>query len=192
MGRLEPAGEERSVYSGKLFQVFVKPMRVDEKVFEFERVVRPPGTRLLIVQNGKILITKEYRTELEDYDYRLPGGKMFDTLTAYLEVRGDNEQLYAHAEAAAKKECLEEVGLQPTNLTRFYISRAGATIEWNLYYFVVDDFEKSEQNLEDGEEIEVGWYSFQEARKLCVEGKMQEDRSVGVLLRFLETRKISK
>lgn len=53
-----------------------------QKVFEFAR--RSPGTRLIILNDKhEILITKEYRSELEKFDYRLPGGKVFDTLVEY-------------------------------------------------------------------------------------------------------------
>jgi len=32
---------------------------------------------------AKILLSREYRSELDRYDYRLPGGKVFDTLAEY-------------------------------------------------------------------------------------------------------------
>ncbi len=43
----------------------------------FETAVRSPGVRLIIVKDNQMLITKEFRGELDDYDYRLPGGKVF-------------------------------------------------------------------------------------------------------------------
>jgi DNA-binding NarL/FixJ family response regulator len=51
------------------------------KMFEFAR--RAPGVRMIISAqdgSGKILLTREYRPSLERYDYRLPGGKVFDSL----------------------------------------------------------------------------------------------------------------
>ena len=45
-----------------------------------EIVRRPPGVRLLIVKEGNVLLTKEYRHEADGYDFRLPGGKVFESL----------------------------------------------------------------------------------------------------------------
>jgi hypothetical protein len=42
----------------------------------------------IIIQNEekKILLTKEFRYELDAYDWRLPGGKVVDTLDEYLSI----------------------------------------------------------------------------------------------------------
>lgn len=42
----------------------------------WERVVRAPGVRIILddQNSGKILLTREFRHELDGYDYRLPGG----------------------------------------------------------------------------------------------------------------------
>lgn len=184
MDKLQPDGEARVLFSGKLFRVVLQPMRAGEKTFEFERVIRPPGTRIIVLKNDKILITKEFRSEFADYDYRLPGGKVFDSLEDY--VASDATQILTQAEAAAKRECLEEAGLEPKSIRYLCSSKAGATVEWDLHFFVVEDFEMKNQQLEDGEHIEVNWYSLQEVKKLCLNGSIREDRTVGVLLRFLE------
>ncbi len=47
-------------------------------------VRRPPGIRALIVNNdNQILLSKEFRYELNDWDYRLSGGKVFESLNDY-------------------------------------------------------------------------------------------------------------
>src|ERR1041384_1882054 len=71
----------------------------------FERAVRPPGVRL-ILQNeaGEILMTKEFRKEQGKYDYRLPGGKVFDDLESYLSVRSDPDALHLAVMRAAQLE----------------------------------------------------------------------------------------
>ena len=42
----------------------------------WERVVRAPGVRIIFddQNSGTILLTREFRHELDGYDYRLPGG----------------------------------------------------------------------------------------------------------------------
>lgn len=181
----QKSGPEKITYSGKIFQVIEQPMICDgcNKIFELAR--RSPGTRLIIIRNNnEMLITKEFRGEHNGVDYRLPGGKVFDTLEEYKNHL--DEDLLPYAKVAAKKECLEETGLIPKNIKHFATSKAGATVEWDLYYFMVDKFEENPegQHLEEGEDIEIEWKTFAEVKKLCAEGLINEDRSVGVLFKF--------
>ena len=83
------------------------------------------------------------------------------------------------------KECYEEVGLRIKNPILLKISKAGATIVWDLYYFLIKDFVEDQQHLEDGEDITVDWYTMEEVKELCLNNKIQEDRSVAVILKYL-------
>lgn len=77
------ASQEKIVYQGKIIEVVQQTRKTGdtEKLFEFAR--RSPGTRLIVRSGDKVLLTKEYRTETGNWDYRLPGGKVFDTLEEY-------------------------------------------------------------------------------------------------------------
>ena len=88
-----PSGKERIVYEGRIFEVVKQPMKVGNKEMEYELARRAPGVRLLIIKNNKILLTKEFRTEVNSYDYRLPGGKVFDTLAEYRRARESNTNI---------------------------------------------------------------------------------------------------
>lgn len=176
---------EKVVFEGKIIEVLTKPVKLGDKVVEFERARRSPGTRLLIVKNKEVLLTKEYRHELNDYDYRLPGGKVFDKLKDYSTFLDTKKDILEPATLAAKKECLEEAGILAKDLKLIKVSKAGSTIEWDLYYFLVEYFEEKKQNLELGEDIKPEWFSFQKAKMLCLEGKVNEDRSLGILLKYL-------
>ena len=162
------------LYKSKLFE-----LTADERGFEW--VERSPGVRLLIIHNKKILITKEYRAEIKRDDYRLPGGKVFDTLQEYKEAKDVKRNVIN----AAKRECKEETGLLPIRMKLLCATHAGATIIWDLYYFVVDRFKTGKQHLGDEEDIALEWKTFAQVKKLCLTGKISEDRTVGVLLRFL-------
>lgn len=189
MRKLTKSGNEEIAYKGKIFEIVKRPMKVGNKVVEFEIARRPPGVRLIIIKNSKILLTKEFRYELEEYDYRLPGGKVFNTMEAYSQAIRKNEDMLKHALAAAKKECEEETGLIPTKMRHFQTSQAGATIIWDLFYFIVEDFTGSKKALEHGEIIQPEWKTFKEAKELCLNGKIKEDRTIGILLKFLMREK---
>ncbi len=184
MEKLQKDGPEEIVYKGNIFEVIQQPMTAGGKRVVFEIARRSPGTRLIIVDDNKLLITKEFRTELHNYDYRLPGGKVFDTLDEYKQHFSDD--ILPFAIEAAKRECREETGLLAKNLKYFVTAKSGATVVWDLIYVIIDDFEKIEngQKLEAGEVIEVEWKTFDEIKELCKNGSISEDRTLGVLFRF--------
>lgn len=189
MSKATPIGPEEIVFSGKMLEVVHQKMDLGGKEVTFERARRAPGVRLIIPSHdhSSFLITKEHRTEVGGDDYRLPGGKVFDTLEEYRTARERGVDMQTAATEAAKRELLEETGMTATSYTLLTTSHAGATVEWDLYYFLVGGAKKTEsgQELEAGEEIEVLWLPKDEVRSLCMHGNMREDRSVAALLRYL-------
>lgn len=183
-----PGGEEKITFQGKMIEVVSQVMRIGTKEVVFEKARRSPGVRLLIhLKSGKILLTKEYRSEASDWDYRLPGGKVYDSLPEYNHAVTQKKDLLREAQKAAIKEAREEVGIEVTTITHFYTSQCGATVEWDLYYFVgeVPNEITGKQKLESGENIEIAWFSPREAMNIALSGEMREDRSVAVLMRFI-------
>lgn len=188
MKSIEPAGPEEIVYQGKIHEIIQQKMRTGarEQVFEFAR--RSPGTRLIIVTpEKKLVLTKEYRRESDSIDWRLPGGKVFDRLQDYNEFLKTRKDIIPVAIEAAKKEAREEAGIEVKKIEHFATSHCGATVTWDLFYFIVNDFERlTGQSLEHGEEgIELIEIGFGEARAICLDGRMQEERSVAILMRWL-------
>lgn len=179
--------EEAAVYQGKFFEVLTKKLLIDNQEKIFETVKRSPGVRLIIINVDKILLTREYRYEFDDYDYRLPGGKVFNSLGEYNNFLNTGRDIKQAAQAAAAKEAREETGLIIENLEYLETVSAGATVIWDLFIFVARDFSQDSQGqqLEVGEDIEVFWKSFEEVKNMCLNGEIKEDRAVGVLLKYL-------
>lgn len=173
--------KESVAYSGKIGEV-IHTQLSDGRVFE--RYRRPPGVRVVFVSpENKILITKEYRHENDGYDLRLPGGKVRDTLEEYRSLLSSNVDMIQASIQAAKKEALEETGLVINHIELLTVANAGATVEWDLYYFIVKDYSPDPrgQQLTHGEDIKVTWLSVNQVREAVRDGNMSEWRSVGVL-----------
>lgn len=181
---------EKIVAKGKLFEL-VQTTQDDGRVFEMAR--RAPGVRLIIVKRkeGKVLLTREFRSELQDWDYRLPGGKVFDSLDEFEAHRASGDDILKAAITKAKAEGAEEAGVDIGELKLFKKSTLGATVEWDLYVFEVSDWQPhvDGQQLEEGEQIEAeGWFTFVEAEQMILEGKMQEERIALILLQWIKSR----
>ena len=176
---------EKITHKGKLIEVVQEEVQQNGKVKTFEFARRSPGTRLIIYKDNNFLLTKEFRREIKDYDYRLPGGKVYDTLDEYNNALKSDVDIIETAKKAAIKEAHEEVGIEVNDIYFIHKSICGATIVWDLFYFLVKDFTKTNQHLEEGEDIQVEIFSREEVKKMCLDGKIREERSALVLLRYL-------
>lgn len=187
---------EKCIFDNGLFEYLEieELLTVDGKEKNIKRKVvrRPPGIRALIINNeNKILLSREFRYELSEWDYRLPGGKVFDTIEEFRESLKNNT-VDSSADTTVSKEVLEEVGLIVKNQNLIKISKDGATVIWDLYYYEITDFQVSEDgnHLEEGELINgYDWFSFDEIINLCKNGAIHEDRTVGVLLTYILSKK---
>ncbi len=185
------SGEEKKAYQGRMIEVVEQAMEINGRVKIFEFARRAPGVRLIIVSASQtLLLTKEFRSELNGWDYRLPGGKVFDSLKEYNNSLLEKKDMVAEARVAAIKEAKEETGLLVENPRLYHVSACGATVVWDLYYFVVENYTVNTdgQQLETGENITCEWLTFAQVQDLIMEGKMSEDRSIGVLWRFLQEK----
>lgn len=186
--RPEPISEERTVFEGNIIEIVRQDMDLGGEEVPFEWARRAPGVRLIVDNGEEILLTEEYRNELNGVDCRLPGGKVFDSLTAYNSFLDSDEEIDGYARKAAKAEAREEAGVEAESVEFFKKNHSGATVEWDLHYFVVKDFETTQQDLEKGEDIDYSWHSYDQAREKCIEGEIREDRTAAVILQYLERR----
>lgn len=189
------------LYRGSLFQVINRKEIVNLKLnnkeysvaLDYELIKRPPGVRALIVNNGKILLNKEFRYELNNWDFRLPGGKVFDSQEEY-ELALSQNTIDKHAEKKLHEELMEEAEIIVKKYKFLEISHCGFTVEWDLYYYIVDEFEESElfnKNViqkNQYEFIEHCWIDYSTAFKYCMDKRITEERSSNVLMRYLMTK----
>ena len=188
---------ERVGKPGKKIEIISQKVEVykDNQVvetFNAETTRRPPGVRIILIKENKILLNHEYRLELNSWDWRVPGGKVFNKLKDYLEC--PKTEIMEAAKVAARLEAHEEIGVTLNSLELCGISNAGSSIIWDLYYFTSDDFDflKDGKNLEVGELIsESKWFTYKQIVEMCKHNIIQEGRSVAFLLRsILERREL--
>ena len=179
---------ENIAYQGKVIEVVEETKEVGGKIVSFEFARRSPGVRIIIpTKDGKIILTRESRREIDGEDIRLPGGKVFDTLEEYNAFLKSGGDIAKAAEAAAIKEALEEVGVTVDDLDLFAISKCGTSVEWDLYYFVVKTYAVGQQHLEPEENITVVSTDIEDVQAMCLDGRIHEDRSALMLLRYLKS-----
>ncbi|MCA9346582.1 NUDIX domain-containing protein [Candidatus Saccharibacteria bacterium] len=178
----------QKVFSGKIWQIQQKHLP-DSRIFE--RAIRAPGSRIIVVRNGKILLQREKRHELAGKtDIRLPGGKVFDTLEDFEAFQGD---IVEASRQSISQELLEEAGIvvNSENLNYLGVDFLGATVSWDLHYWIADNVEISQigAKYHESEDLEIEgnfWADFDEVRKIVLdEDTFSESRSAIALLRFI-------
>jgi|ERR1035437_295485 8-oxo-dGTP pyrophosphatase MutT (NUDIX family) len=180
--------KEEIIFQGKMIEIVHETFSSNGKEIILESGRRAPGVRLIIeTPDGELLISKEERFRI-GLDYRLPGGKVFNSLAEYnnfLLNSKDTKEILEKVREAAVNEGMEEVGIKPLEMELIYVSKCGGSFEWDLYYFVVKKYEEVGQSLEEHEKIEVVKVSHDELKKLALSEKMNEDRSIAVILKYL-------
>lgn len=182
--------KEDIIAVGRIFEL-VQMTQPDGRVFEKAR--RAPGVRVIIFDEAvkKVLLTKEYRAELGTWDYRLPGGKVFDSLDEFESFRATNENIEGKAEQQAILESQQEAGIEIQSAKLYKKSVLGATVEWDLYVFEAQQWQLSVdgQELEVGEKIEAdSWFSLEKVQEMILNGSMAEERIALVLLQWIQQK----
>ena len=184
----------QQVWKGTMW-VAEQSVRPDGRIFE--RVVRAPGSRILVIKDGTLLLNREKRGELGGaVDYRLPGGKVFDTNEAYQAYWESGSDIVDASRESIAKEALEEAGVvvDPAKLEYLGADVLGATVAWDLHYWLATDFTMHTAGAQfhesEADEIEGSvWLTFAEVKKLVLDPKkFSESRSVAAILRYIESR----
>jgi len=182
------------IFKGSLFQLKTNYLVKPNKVKFFEKATRPPGVRMIFMRDDSILLSKEFRREINDWDFRLPGGKVFDTIDEYLEAVENHESLNQFVYEAVERESREEVGItvNQKDIKIIHKSISGASVNWDLYYCLVSDFTFNDegQQLEEGEIIDKPIFvNKDKVLDMCLNHEIGEDRTVAVLYRLLGKKK---
>ena len=125
-------------------------------VFEFPEW----ATAFAVTEEGKILMTRQYRHAINEVCIELPGGCVDATDKSY--------------EDAIRRELLEETGYQFADVEPLGKISANPSTNSNLMHMFLATGGKKvkEQSLDDNEEIEIIELSFDELKQLIDENKI--------------------
>ncbi len=126
---------------------------------------------LPVLDNGKIVMVKQYRHALDRYTLEVPAGsrdsKTEDTMIC------------------AKRELEEETGYQSDNIT-FLLSLKTTVAFCNesIDVYLATDLKPGKQHLDEAEDINVYEYELDELLDMIYAGKLQDSKTVSAILAY--------
>jgi ADP-ribose pyrophosphatase len=159
------------VFKGRNFAVRREEVELDDgRVETHEHVWRTDGVRIIALDEARnVLLTHEYRHELGERDWRVPGGKIDP---------GEKP------EDAARREFREEAGFSADNLRHLWATTPDSTVRYRRFFFLATGLRQAEVAPDPGEDITVHWLPLELACEKALRGEVREEISALALLRL--------
>jgi len=163
--------DSRRVFEGKMINVRVDRVRLPDGKESTREVVDHPGAVVIVpVLGEKILFVEQYRYPIEQVLLELPAGKLDP---------GESP------EECAKRELEEETGYKAKKLSYLgkIFTTPGFTTEV-IHIFAAEDLEKTTQNTDPDEFIEVKELHIEEVLSLLRNAEIEDSKTICALTRF--------
>lgn len=161
-------GEEIK-FQGKIFTVkkYLVELSDGSKSYR-EEVEHLGGACVIAYHKGYVYLVKQFRLSLNRQTLELPAGKL---------EKGESPL------SCALREITEETGLKAENLTEVFVCAPspGYTNE-KIYIYFGDNFAESNQNLDEGEFLNVVKLTPKECFELVDKGVIQDGKTIIGLL----------
>ena len=161
------------VHTGRILRLEVDRVKLPTGHTVDMEIVRHPGSVVLlpIPEPGKIILIRQYRYTIDRWIWELPAGSL---------KPGEDP------DAAAARECEEELGLAPAKVTRLrgYYPTPGFCDEEMIFYRCEDlrpPAPDSTARKDDDEDIEPRTLTMTEARALVVSGEIVDLKTLAGL-----------
>jgi len=164
----------KTIFSGQIVELTLETVELaNGSKLEYE-IVRHPGGAAIVVLNSanEICLLRQYRYVLDDWIWELPAGKI------------DNNE---PPQETASRELLEEAGVIARDWASLgsVISSPGVFSEV-VHMFLARDIEMRTPEHEEGEVIEIHWFTLPEAKKMVLDNKINDSKTVIGIFRAVE------
>jgi ADP-ribose pyrophosphatase len=176
MDYVEKTVAKNYIYKGKILTVRKDDaLTADGKPCIREIIEHSGGACVLYVEDGKILLVRQYRYAYGESIYEIPAGKL---------DAGEDPSF------AAARELEEEAGLKAKRLELLYTMypTPGYTNE-KIYIYRAYDCEKVTAHLDDGEFLDVEYVSLDKAKEMLKNGEIKDGKTIIALQAYLLSEK---
>ena len=160
-------------YQGTVLKVYKDHMKFSNGNTEDWDFIHHDGEAAVIpvMDDGKILMVKQYRNALERDTLEIPAGKLDDP---------DEEGI-----VCASRELKEETGYSSDDLEWLLTIRTTvAFCDERIEVFVARNLIPGEQHLDEDEFVDVKAYKLEELKGMIFEGKIQDSKTMAAILAY--------
>ena len=160
-------------YQGTVLKVYKDHMKFSNGNTEDWDFIHHDGAAAVIpvMDDGKILMVKQYRNALERDTLEIPAGKLDDP---------DEERI-----VCASRELKEETGYSSDDLEWLLTIRTTvAFCDERIEVFVARNLIPGEQHLDEDEFVDVKAYKLEELKEMIFEGKIQDSKTMAAILAY--------
>lgn len=160
-------------YEGTVLKVYKDYMQFSNGNTEEWDFINHDGAAAVIpiMDDGKILMVKQYRNALERDTLEIPAGKLDDPKEEGI--------------VCARRELKEETGYSSDNLEWLFTMRTTvAFCNERIEVYVARDLVPGEQHLDEDEFVDVKAYEFEELKQMIFEGKIQDAKTMAAILAY--------
>lgn len=124
-----------------------------------------------VLEDGRIIMVRQYRNALERETIELPAGKLDDPNEPGIEC--------------AARELEEETGYRSESLEWLLTLRTTvAFCDEKIDIYLARDLVPTKQNLDEDEYVDVEIYTLEELKELIFTGKIEDSKTIAALLAY--------
>ncbi len=163
----------KNTFNGKILKIYEDEINLEHNGNITREYVKHIGAATILpVINNKIFFVKQYRHPIEQHLLELPAGTL---------NRGEDPKL------CAIREVEEEIGYKAKDIQfMFKTSVAPGYSSEIIYVYLATDLEKTQQNLDADEFLEIESYTLEEALQFIKDGTIIDAKTISALLYYKE------
>ena len=164
--------ESKTIFTGRIIKLNQEKVCLpDQSIDELEIIYHPGGTAIIAVNHkNEVCLLRQYRHAVRDWIWEIPAGIL---------ESGDSSR-----EQRARQELQEETGCSAKQWFELgYIQSSPGVFTERVYLFMATELTYGEQNLEQGEVIEVHWVHFSKALQQAQSGEINDAKTCVALCR---------
>lgn len=165
--------KREKVYQGTVIDMYKDTVEIPGgKTAEWDFIHHDGAAAVVpVLDDGKILMVRQYRNALDRETLELPAGKLDDPKEPGMEC--------------ASRELEEETGYHSDDLEWLITLRTTvAFCNERIEIYVARNMTKTQQNLDEDEEIDVEVYTMEELREKIFSGEIEDSKTLGALMAY--------
>ena len=161
--------KHEKLLDGKVISYYRDTMNIDGKTVYWDMIHHSGASAVLaILDNGKLLLEKQYRGPFEKYLIEIPAGK-----------KEENEEFLS----CAKRELEEETGYICDDLKKILtIYPTVAVSDEIIKIYLATNLKKGNKNLDDDEDVEMFELTLSEALEKINKAEIVDSKTVSAIL----------